>query len=117
MKKYCLSIITGLAASFFFLPSSATANPCQEGQDILGLALHPTKHADDLGLSIAEIIPLTPGSQAGLRKGDVLEQVNSWPIRNCKTYRKAIRDAQKKQKAVLFLVSRKGKRQPIFFEP
>ena len=117
VKKYCLSIITGLTASFFFLLSSAAANPCQEGQDILGLALHPTKQADDLGLSIAEIIPLTPGSQAGLRKGDVLEQVNSWPIRNCKSYRKAIRDAQKKQKAVLFLVSRKGKRQPIFFEP
>ena len=117
MKKYCLSIITGLTASLFLLPSSAAANPCRESQDILGLALHPTKQADDLGLSISEIIPLTPGSQAGLRKGDVLEQVNSWPIRDCKSYRKAIRDAQKKQKAVLFLVSRKGKRQPIFFEP
>ena len=117
MKKCYLSIITGLTASFFLFPSSAAANPCQEGQEILGLALHSTKQADDPGLSIAEIIPLTPGSQAGLRKGDVLEQVNSWPIRDCKSYRKAIRDAQKKQKAVLFLVSRKGKRQPVFFEP
>ena len=59
MKKYCLSIITGLTASLFLLPSSAAANPCQEGQDILGLALHPTKQADGGGVDVMEITNYT----------------------------------------------------------
>ena len=110
-------LVTVLTLSFFFQPLPVEANPCQEAQEYLGLTLHPTAQEDAPGLPIAEIAQLTPGSRVGLRKGDVLEQVNSWPIQDCKSYRNAVRDAQKKQKAVLLLVTRKGKRRPIFFEP
>ena len=117
MKYSALVIVTVVTLSFFFQPPLAAANPCREAQEYLGLTLHPTKQKDAPGLPIAEIAQLTPGSRVGLRKGDILEQVNSWPIQNCKSYRNAVRDAQKKQKAVLLLVARKGKRRPIFFEP
>lgn len=117
MKYSACVIVTVVTMSFFFQPSPAVANPCQEAREYLGLTLHPTRQEDASGLPIAEITQLTPGSRVGLRKGDVLEQVNSWPIQDCKSYRNAVRDAQKKQKAVLLLVARKGKRRPIFFEP
>ena len=116
--KYSTFFMTiAITASFIAHPFSVRANPCHEGQEYLGLTLSPKKQKDVSGLSIVDITQLTPGSRVGLRTGDVVEQVNSWPIQNCKSYRKAIRDAQKKQKAILLLVSRKGKRRPIFFEP
>ena len=117
MKYSACVIVTAAIMSFFFQPLPAAANPCQEAQEYLGLTLHPSRQADAPGLPIAEITQLTPGSRVGLRKGDILEQVNSWPIQDCQSYRNAVRDAQKKQKAVLLLVARKGKRRPIFFEP
>lgn len=110
-------LVTVITLSFFFQPLPVEANPCQEAQEYLGLTLHPTGQEDAPGLPIAEIAQLTPGSRVGLRQGDILEQVNSWPIQDCKSYRNAVRDARKKQKAVLLLVTRKGKRRPIFFEP
>lgn len=117
MKYSACVIVTVVTMSLFFQPSPAAANPCREAHEYLGLTLHPTKQADAPGLPIVEITQLTPGSRVGLRKGDVLEQVNSWPIQDCKSYRNAVHDAQKKQKAILLLVARKGKRRPIFFEP
>lgn len=117
MKYSVVVIAVVITVSFFVRLPSAGANPCQEAQEYLGLSLQPTTPEDAPGLPIAEIVQLTPGSRVGLRKGDVLEQVNSWPIQDCQSYRNAVRDARKKQKAVLLLVSRKGKRRPIFFEP
>ena len=117
MNYSVLFIIVVITTSFLFPLSSALANPCQEGQEYLGLTLNPRQQKDQSGLPIADITQLTPGSRVGLREGDVLEQVNSWTIQNCKNYQRAIRDAQKKKKAILLLVSRKGKRRPIFFEP
>ena len=117
MKHSACVLVTVITLSFFFQPLPVEANPCQEAQEYLGLTLHPTAQEDAPGLPIAEIAQLTPGSRVGLRQGDILEQVNSWPIQDCKSYRNAVRDARKKQKAVLLLVTRKGKRRPIFFEP
>ena len=98
-------------------PAAAADDPCRAGQEYLGLSLVPTNQHDGPGLPIAEIAQLTAGSKVGLRPGDVLEQVNSWPIRDCENYGRAVRDARQKQKAVLVLISRNGKRRPIFFEP
>ena len=117
MKHSAWVLVTVITLSFFFQPLPVEANPCQEAQEYLGLTLHPTGQEDAPGLPIAEIAQLTPGSRVGLRQGDILEQVNSWPIQDCKSYCNAVRDARKKQKAVLLLVTRKGKRRPIFFEP
>lgn len=106
-----------LLAAWCACPAAAADDPCRAGQEYLGLSLAPTNQHDGPGLPIAEIAQLTAGSKVGLRPGDVLEQVNSWPIRDCENYGRAVRDARQKQKAVLVLISRNGKRRPIFFEP
>ena len=106
-----------LLAVWCAYPAAAADDPCRAGQEYLGLSLVPTNQHDGPGLPIAEIAQLTAGSKVGLRPGDVLEQVNSWPIRDCENYGRAVRDARQKQKAVLVLISRNGKRRPIFFEP
>ena len=106
-----------LLAAWCAGPAAAADDPCRAGQEYLGLSLAPTNQHDGPGLPIAEIAQLTAGSKVGLRPGDVLEQVNSWPIRDCENYGRAVRDARQKQKAVLVLISRNGKRRPIFFEP
>lgn len=117
MKPVAFSVALLVIAYCVVRPPSASANPCQEGLEYLGVSLAPSKRHEGPGLAIAEIVQLTPGSRVGLRAGDILEQVNSWPIQDCESYRKAVRDAQEKQKAVLVLISRKGTRRPIFFEP
>lgn len=113
-----VAFLPGLLLAVWCAGSAAAADdPCRAGQEYLGLSLAPTNQHDGPGLPIAEIAQLTAGSKVGLRPGDVLEQVNSWPIRDCENYGRAVRDARQKQKAVLVLISRNGKRRPIFFEP
>ena len=113
-----VAFLPGLFLAVWCAGSAAAADdPCRAGQEYLGLSLVPTNQHDGPGLPIAEIVQLTAGSKVGLRPGDVLEQVNSWPIRDCENYGRAVRDARQKQKAVLVLISRNGKRRPIFFEP
>ena len=113
-----VAFLPGLFLAVWCAGSAAAADdPCRAGQEYLGLSLVPTNQHDGPGLPIAEIAQLTAGSKVGLRPGDVLEQVNSWPIRDCENYGRAVRDARQKQKAVLVLISRNGKRRPIFFEP
>ncbi len=99
------------------LTNRADANSCEEGHAYLGLKLDPEKQKGQDGLAISEITQLTPGSRVGLKKGDIVEQINSWTVQDCNNYSKAIRDAETKKKAILLLVSRKGKRRPVFFEP
>jgi hypothetical protein len=69
------------------------------------------------GLVVTDIIPLSQGARLGLQKGDVIEQVNSWRARDCQNFSRAVQDARGEQKAVLLLVSRKGRRQTLAFEP
>jgi membrane-associated protease RseP (regulator of RpoE activity) len=98
----------------------AAENACQEGQDVLGLAVTPlTKQRTEetSGLIVTNIVPLSQGARLGLHKGDVIEQVNSWRARDCQSYSRAVQDARGEQKAVLLLVSRKGRRQTLAFEP
>jgi hypothetical protein len=98
----------------------AAENACQEGQDVLGLAVTPLtkqKTEETLGLVVTDIVPLSQGARLGLQKGDVLEQVNSWRARDCQSFSRAVQDARSEQKAVLLLVSRKGRRQTLAFEP
>src|SRR4051812_8685612 len=98
----------------------AAENACQEGQDVLGLAVTPLtkqKTEETSGLVVTDIVPLSQGARLGLHKGDVIEQVNSWRAQDCQSYSRAVQDARGEQKAVLLLLSRKGRRQTLAFEP
>lgn len=67
--------------------------------------------AESLGLDRAEgvvvsgVEPGSPGDQAGLRRGDVILEIDRKPVRSLANYRKAIGET-KKGKGILFLVRR-----------
>ncbi|TMA05427.1 MAG: DegQ family serine endoprotease, partial [Deltaproteobacteria bacterium] len=67
--------------------------------------------AQSLGLERAEGVVITsvepggPADEAGLRRGDVILEIDRKPVRNLSEYRKAMGDT-KKGKGVLFLVRR-----------
>ena len=57
------------------------------------------------GLIVTEVEPGTPASVAGLKKGDLIKEVNRKSVRNLEQYRKAIRRGKKGK--LLLLVKRK----------
>ena len=120
-QKVFIIILTGVLGGIPSLNLAAAADSaCQEGQDVLGLGVTPLakqKAEGALGLVVTDIAPLSQGARLGLQKGDVIEQVNSWRARDCQSYSRAVQDARGEQKAVLLLVSRKGRRQTLAFEP
>lgn len=121
MRKISLTLLLSILLSWFSLGVVVAAdNACQEGQEVLGLVVTPLtkqKTEETPGLVVSDIIPLSQGARLGLQKGDVIEQVNSWRARDCQSYSRAVQDARSEQKAVLLLISRKGRRQTLAFEP
>jgi serine protease Do len=68
--------------------------------------------ADNLGLDrnlkgvvVTDVDPNGPAGDAGMRRGDVILEVNRTPVKDVDAYRKALR-ASGKGKSVLFLVRR-----------
>jgi serine protease Do len=59
----------------------------------------------DGGLIVAGVDPDSAGGKAGLRRGDVLLEVNQVPVPDLGSYRKALADAKGKE-SLLFLVKR-----------
>ena len=57
------------------------------------------------GVVITTVEPGSPGDEAGLRRGDVVLEIDRKPVRNPTDYRKAIGEV-KKGKGILFLVRR-----------
>ena len=57
------------------------------------------------GVVVAAVEPGSPGDEAGLRRGDVILEMDRKPIRTLADYRKAIGET-KKGKGILFLVRR-----------
>ncbi len=120
MKQKILGRVAGVIFVVGLSSAMAADNPCQEAQDILGLSLTPATIPGSKAtpaLVITDIIPLSQGARIGLVNGDIIEQVNSWQARDCQSYSRAVQDARDEQKAILLLVTRKGKRQPLAFEP
>jgi serine protease Do len=57
------------------------------------------------GVVVTAVDPEGPAAESGIRRGDVLLEVNRRPIRNARQYEKALRGAGK-EKSILFLVRR-----------
>jgi serine protease Do len=57
------------------------------------------------GVVVTAVDPDGPAAESGIRRGDVLLEVNRRPIRNARQYEKALRGAGK-EKSILFLVRR-----------
>ncbi len=89
------------------------AGPGGTAED-LGLAVQTLtpELAENLGLEpglkgvvVTQVDPSGPGGEAGLRRGDVILEVNRAPVKDAAAYSKALRGAGK-GKSVLFLVRR-----------
>jgi serine protease Do len=57
------------------------------------------------GVVVTQVDPEGPGAEAGLRRGDVILEVNRQPVTDAEAYRKALQEAGE-GKSVLFLVRR-----------
>ena len=88
------------------------AEPGEGGR--LGLALRPVspEEAKELGLEsqkglfVAEVDPAGPAAEAGIRPGDVIEQVNRKAVNDVAGLKAAVKASG--DKPALFLVTRKG---------
>ena len=106
-----------------FIPEERPSRPTEEsspqpgGSDSgrLGLAVQPLTpalarelgiSADTQGLVIVEVDPSGPAADAGIQRGDVIEQVNQQPIRSVADLRSAIERSGKDP--LLLLVNHRG---------
>ncbi len=122
----CLLVMGGV-------PWQARAQtPCEEEKEILGLSLTSSagkggnkllglfatkERGKSSGLRVSSVEPLSSAARLGLQAGDVIEQANSWLMHDCRSYRQAITDAKKGEKALLLLVAHAGKKRAVTFAP
>jgi Do/DeqQ family serine protease len=94
---------------------SSSSEPRVAGDGQLGLSVQPLTPtvAQELGLSVdtqgllvMEVDPLGPAADAGIRRGDVIEQVNQQPVRSVADMRAAI--DRSGDKPLLLLVNQRG---------
>lgn len=67
------------------------------------------------GVVVSEVSPDSPAAEAGLQRGDIIEEVNRRPIVNVSQYRAAIREAG--EHAIVLLVNRGGSTTFMVIEP
>lgn len=61
--------------------------------------------AETEGVIISSVKPDSPSAEAGLRRGDVIKEIDRKPIKNVRDYSKALTDAEKRE-VVLFQILR-----------
>ena len=89
----------------------------------LGLAVQPITPAEarqlgmeaKQGLLVQEVDPNGPAADAGIRRGDVIQQVNRRPVSDVASLKEAVKASG--QKPALFLVSREGQSLFLTVEP
>ena len=67
------------------------------------------------GVVVSEVSPDSAAAEAGLQRGDVIEEVNRKPIANVSQYRSAIREAA--DHAIVLLVNRNGNTTYMVIQP
>jgi len=71
--------------------------------------------ANVFGVVVTDVDPDSPAYEAGLRRGDVIEEVNRKPVRDVASFQRAVREAG--SRAVLLLVNRGGNTEYVAIEP
>jgi S1-C subfamily serine protease len=70
---------------------------------------------DTFGVVVTNVQPDSPAAEAGLRRGDVIQEVNRRPVTNVAAFERAVRQAG--SDPVLLLVNRGGNTQFLVIEP
>jgi serine protease Do len=60
---------------------------------------------DGTGVVVTEVTPRSPAAEAGIRRGDVIQEVNRRPVENVDAFGQAIEEAMD-QESILFLIRR-----------
>ena len=90
----------------------------------LGLAVQPLTpplaqqlgiSADTQGLVVVEVDPSGPAADAGIRRGDVIEEANQQPVRSVADLRTAVENSDKRP--LLLLVNHRGTRIFVTLRP
>jgi serine protease Do len=105
-----------------FVPEESATKPAEESPPLaegndrrLGLAVQPLTPAlasqlgissDTQGLVVVQVDPFGPAADAGIQRGDVIEQVNQQPVRSVADLRSAIERSRKNP--LLLLVNHRG---------
>jgi serine protease Do len=67
------------------------------------------------GVVVTDVSPDAPAADAGLRRGDVIEEVNREPVQSVAEYRRAVRRAG--NQSIVLLVNRNGNTTFVVIEP
>ena len=70
---------------------------------------------DTFGVVVTYVEPGSPAAEAGLRRGDVIQEVDRKPVTNVASFERAVREAGRKP--VLLLVNRGGRTAFVVVEP
>jgi serine protease Do len=88
--------------------------PTQQQQLRVGVAVTETAETREKGVVVAEVMPNSPASRAGLRRGDRIRAVGNYKIRSAQDFTTAISQASTEDLA--FLVEREGRTSFILIE-
>jgi serine protease Do len=67
------------------------------------------------GVVVTDVAPDSPSADAGLQRGDVIEQVNRHPVANVAEFNRAVREAGKQ--TIVLLVNRGGQTSFVVVQP
>jgi serine protease Do len=104
-------------------PTSGGNGPSETGP-MQGVQVHDLTPAlaRDLGLPsgtkgvvVTDVADGTPAADAGLKRGDVIEEVNHHPVTNASEYERFVREAGKQE--LVLLVNRQGQTSFMVIEP
>jgi serine protease Do len=70
---------------------------------------------DSKGVVVAEVVPGAPAAEAGLQRGDVIQEVNRKPVNSVADFQKAMHEAGKQP--VVLLVNRQGTTAYVVVQP
>jgi serine protease Do len=114
-NKYSRQLVLAIIVIFFLVGFGESHGAMRDSHGprfgITVLALTPSilrtlgLPEDTQGVVISEVEPGSVAEQAGLRMGDVIQEVNSHPVANVREYAKAMHDVDT---MVMFLINRRG---------
>ena len=97
-------------------PQTPTALAGMQVQDLTPEIARELKlPASEAGVVVTQLDPSSTAAAAGIRQGDVIEEVNRKPVRNVEQFRQAL--AAGANQAVLLLVNRGGATHFVVIEP
>jgi serine protease Do len=88
--------------------------PSREDHALTGVAVELLTREDlrqlniEGGVAVSGVEPESPADRAGLREGDVIQEINRKPVRSVNDYERLVRDLSPKQRVLLLVMRGKA---------